>query len=94
MKLYYFLILTLSILVPCMMMAQTGKIKKHPNIVYIMSDDHGYQAISAYGYGLNETPHIDRLAKEGAIFTRATVTNSLCAPSRAVLLTGKHSYIK
>lgn len=58
-----------------------------------MSDDHAYQAISAYGYGLNKTPHIDRLAKEGVLFTKATVTNSLCAPSRAVLLTGKHSYI-
>lgn len=58
-----------------------------------MSDDHGYQAVSAYGRGLNHTPHIDRLATEGALFTRATVTNSLCAPSRAVLLTGKHSYV-
>ncbi|HEY6976655.1 MAG TPA: sulfatase [Chitinophagaceae bacterium] len=66
---------------------------KRPNIVYIMSDDHGYQAISAYGYGLNSTPNIDRLAREGAIFTNACVTNSLCAPSRAVLLTGKHSFI-
>ena len=65
---------------------------KHPNIIYIMSDDHAYQAISAYGYGLNETPNIDRLGKEGALFTRACVTNSLCAPSRAVLLTGKHSF--
>jgi len=65
---------------------------KRPNIIYIMSDDHAYQAISAYGYGLNKTPNIDRLAKEGALFTRATVTNSLCAPSRAVLLTGKHSF--
>lgn len=64
-----------------------------PNIIYIMSDDHAYQAISAYGYGLNETPNIDRLAKEGVIFTRACVTNSLCAPSRAVLLTGKHSFL-
>ena len=64
-----------------------------PNILYIMSDDHAYQAISAYGYGLNETPNIDRLAQEGAIFTRATVTNSICAPSRAVLLTGKHSFV-
>ncbi len=64
-----------------------------PNIIYIMSDDHGYQAISAYGYGLNETPNIDRLAKEGALFTTACVTNSLCAPSRAVMLTGKHSFI-
>lgn len=64
-----------------------------PNILYIMSDDHAYQAISAYGYGLNETPNIDRLAKEGAIFTKACVTNSISAPSRAVLLTGKHSFI-
>ncbi|HUN04218.1 MAG TPA: sulfatase-like hydrolase/transferase [Niabella sp.] len=64
-----------------------------PNIVYIMSDDHGYQAVSAYGYGLNKTPNIDRLAKEGALFTTATVTNSLCAPSRAVMLTGKHSFV-
>ncbi|MEX1239150.1 MAG: sulfatase [Cyclobacteriaceae bacterium] len=64
-----------------------------PNIVFIMSDDHAYQAISAYGHGLNRTPNIDRLAKEGAIFTRACVTNSICAPSRAVILTGKHSFI-
>lgn len=64
-----------------------------PNIVFIMSDDHAYQAISAYGHGLNETPNIDRIANEGAIFTRSTVTNSICAPSRAVVLTGKHSFI-
>jgi arylsulfatase A-like enzyme len=69
---------------------------QRPNIIYIMSDDHAYQAISAYGGSLAElapTPNIDRLAKEGAIFTRATVTNSICAPSRAVLLTGKHSFL-
>jgi len=71
----------------------TKEDNQRPNIIYIMSDDHAYQAISAYGYGLNETPNIDRLAEEGAIFTRACVTNSLCAPSRAVLLTGKHSFI-
>ncbi|MEQ9439210.1 MAG: sulfatase [Cyclobacteriaceae bacterium] len=64
-----------------------------PNIVFIMSDDHAYQAISAYGHGLNETPNIDRIANEGAIFTRSCVTNSICAPSRAVLLTGKHSFV-
>jgi arylsulfatase A-like enzyme len=64
-----------------------------PNIIYIMSDDHAYQAVSAYGYGLNNTPNIDRLAKEGAIFTRACVSNSLCAPSRAAMLTGKHSFV-
>lgn len=64
-----------------------------PNIVFIMSDDHAYQAISAYGYGLNNTPNIDRIGKEGAIFNRFFVTNSICAPSRAVMLTGKHSHI-
>ena len=69
------------------------KESQKPNILYIMSDDHAYQAISAYGYGLNETPNIDRIAEGGAIFTRACVTNSICAPSRAVLLTGKHSFI-
>ncbi len=69
------------------------KAGKKPNILYIMSDDHAYQAISAYGFGLNETPNIDRIAKEGAIFTRACVTNSISAPCRAVLLTGKHSFI-
>ena len=68
-------------------------LKQRPNIIYIMSDDHAYQAISAYGTGLNKTPNIDRLAREGAIFTRACVTNSICAPSRAVMLTGKHSFI-
>lgn len=57
-----------------------------------MSDDHAYQAIGAYGHGLNRTPHIDRLAKEGALFTQGSVTNSICAPSRAVMLTGKHSF--
>jgi arylsulfatase A-like enzyme len=68
------------------------EVETPPNIVFIMSDDHAYQAISAYGHGLNETPNIDRLAKEGALFTRSCVTNSICAPSRAVLLTGKHSF--
>jgi arylsulfatase A-like enzyme len=64
-----------------------------PNIVLMISDDHAYQAISAYGHRLNKTPNIDRLANEGALFTRACVTNSICAPSRAVILTGKNSFI-
>lgn len=87
----YLLLLTAT-LMPCVAFAQKAA-KKRLNIVYIMSDDHAYQAVSAYGFGLNNTPNIDRLAKEGLRFTRATVTNSLCAPSRAVLLTGKHSFI-
>ena len=64
-----------------------------PNIIFIMSDDHAFQAISAYGYGLNQTPNIDRIAREGAIFNKGFVTNSLCAPSRAVLLTGKFNHL-
>jgi len=70
-----------------------NKEKKRPNIVFIMSDDHAYQAISAYNNKLIQTPNIDRIAKEGMLFTNASVTNSICAPSRAVILTGKHSHI-
>ncbi len=66
---------------------------KRPNIVFIMSDDHAYQAISAYNKTLTQTPNIDRIASEGMLFTNACVTNSICAPSRAVILTGKHSHI-
>lgn len=72
---------------------QTKTVEKQPNIVFIMSDDHGYQAISAYGYGLNNTPNIDRLAEEGVLFSKGFVTNSICSPSRAVMLTGKHSFV-
>ena len=64
-----------------------------PNILFIMSDDHAYQAISAYGYNLIQTPNIDRLAEEGILFQNSYVTNSICSPSRAVLLTGKHSHL-
>ncbi len=67
--------------------------QKKPNIVFIMSDDHAYQAISAYDKRLTQTPNIDRIANEGMLFTNACVTNSICAPSRAVILTGKHSHI-
>jgi arylsulfatase A-like enzyme len=66
---------------------------KKPNILFIMSDDHAYQAISAYDDRLIQTPNIDRIANEGMLFTNASVTNSICAPSRAVILTGKHSHL-
>ncbi|QDT69089.1 Choline-sulfatase [Planctomycetes bacterium MalM25] len=62
-----------------------------PNMIFIMSDDHAYQAISAYGSALNKTPNIDRLADEGIRFDRCYVANSICSPSRATILTGKHS---
>jgi N-acetylglucosamine-6-sulfatase len=67
---------------------------KQPNIVFIFSDDHALQAISAYGERFREispTPNIDRLAREGAVFERSFCANSICGPSRACILTGKHS---
>ena len=66
---------------------------KAPNIVFIFSDDHAYQAISAYGSTINQTPNIDRLAKEGMLFRNCYVTNSICGPSRAVILTGKYGHL-
>lgn len=66
--------------------------EKPPNIVIIVSDDHTRQAISAYGSTIAQTPNIDRIAEEGVLFTNAYVTNSICGPSRAVLLTGKYSH--
>ncbi|WP_448633479.1 sulfatase-like hydrolase/transferase [Pedobacter panaciterrae] len=58
-----------------------------PNIIVIISDDHAYQAIGAYGNKIAHTPNIDRLAKEGALLTNQLVTNSICGPSRACFLT-------
>ncbi len=63
-----------------------------PNIVIIVSDDHAFQTIGAYGNKLNASPNIDRIAKEGVVFNKAYVTNSICGPSRAVILTGKYSH--
>ena len=69
-----------------------SRAQQRPNIVLIVSDDHAYQAISAYGSKLMQTPGIDRIANEGAIFKKAYVTNSICGPSRATILTGKYSH--
>jgi arylsulfatase A-like enzyme len=65
---------------------------KRPNILYIMCDDHAAHAISCYGSRINVTPNLDRLAREGMRFENAFVTNALCGPSRATLLTGKYSH--
>ncbi|MFZ1456354.1 MAG: sulfatase [Saprospiraceae bacterium] len=79
------------LLVQCSLIAQSQD--KRPNIIMIFSDDHALQAISAYGSPHIKTPNIDRIASEGAIFKNTFVTNSICAPSRAVLLTGKYNHI-
>lgn len=63
-----------------------------PNFVIILADDHSCNAISAYGGKLMETPHLDRLASRGMRFDQAMVSNSICSPSRATLLTGKYSH--
>ena len=91
----YFLVLLCTIVLFSSCSEEPEKLKKpeRPNIVFIMSDDHAYQAISAYDDKLIQTPNIDRIANEGMLFSNASVTNSICAPSRAVILTGKHSHI-
>ncbi|MDX9754025.1 MAG: sulfatase-like hydrolase/transferase, partial [bacterium] len=64
-----------------------------PNIIYIMTDDHAAHALSCYGSVVNRTPNLDRLAREGVRFTHSFCTNSLCAPCRAVVLTGKFNHV-
>jgi arylsulfatase A-like enzyme len=64
-----------------------------PNIIFIMSDDHAAQAMSCYGSKINQTPNLDRLAEEGMRLDNCFCTNGICAPSRAVILTGKHSHL-
>jgi arylsulfatase A-like enzyme len=66
---------------------------RRPNILFVFTDDHAAHAISAYGSRINQTPNIDRLARGGMLFRNCFATNSLCAPSRAVVLTGKHSHL-
>ncbi len=65
---------------------------RRPNILFIMSDDHAAHGLSCYGSEIFSTPNIDRLADEGMRFTTTVGVNSLCAPSRAIFLTGKHSH--
>lgn len=68
---------------------------QRPNVIFIMSDDHAEQAISAYGHPISQkapTPHIDRIASEGTLFLNNYCSNSICGPSRAAILTGKHSH--
>jgi arylsulfatase A-like enzyme len=71
----------------------TPPASQRPNILFIFTDDHASHAISAYGSKINKTPHLDRLANEGMLFRNCFCTNSICAPSRAVIQTGKHSHI-
>ena len=64
-----------------------------PNIIFIMANDHTAKVISCYGEGINHTPNLDRIATEGMRFNHCYVTNSICTPSRATILTGTHNYV-
>ena len=84
---FYSLFLTLGVL------ALSGAAK--PNILFIFTDDHAYQAVGAYDSWLKEhcpTPHIDSLARDGMLFEQCYVTNSICGPMRAAIQTGKYSH--
>ena len=70
-----------------------GENEKRPNIVYIMTDDHGTGALSCYGSQINQTPNLDRIANGGMRLDNCYVTYSLCSPSRAAILTGKYAHI-
>lgn len=82
-----------TLVAPSLLALSCTEREKPLNILYIMSDDHSYQTISAYNPDLIDTPNIDRLAEEGVRFTNSFVANSISGPSRACLLTGKHSHI-
>src|SRR2546426_6793003 len=73
--------------------AQTGLGGDRPNFVFILTDDQRWDAFSAAGHPFAKTPHIDRLAREGARFSNAFVTTSLCSPSRATFLTGQYAHL-
>ncbi len=79
--------------IPLLFSAIKAAAQDRPNIIFIFSDDHAQHAISAYGSKVNQTPNIDRLATEGARFSNSFVTNSICTPSRATLLTGQYSHL-
>ncbi|HEU5315214.1 MAG TPA: sulfatase [Chloroflexota bacterium] len=71
----------------------TSSQTRRPNILFIMSDDHAAHAISAYGSRINQTPHLDRIAQGGMRLDACLCTNSICAPSRASILTGTYSHV-
>ncbi|WP_206018862.1 sulfatase-like hydrolase/transferase [Rubritalea profundi] len=85
----------LTILASASMSLMVSAEQKRPNILFLFSDDHALKSISAYGGPLKDiapTPYIDSIAEEGAIFENSFCGNSICGPSRASILTGKHSH--
>ncbi|QDU71349.1 sulfatase family protein [Mucisphaera calidilacus] len=82
----------LSVLICLMLLSPVRGQERRPNIVFVFTDDHATSAISAYGSTRNVTPNLDRLAREGVLMENFFCTNSICAPSRAAILTGLHSH--
>ena len=80
-------------LLAVVLLAKDLSAASRPNILLIFTDDHAFQAMSCYGSNRNKTPNLDRIADEGMRFDRGFVTNSICGPSRAVILTGKYSHL-
>src|SRR5256885_8861026 len=89
MRTFTLALLTLALLAAPLSAADDAR----PSILYIMADDHAAHAISAYGSKINKTPNIDRIGKEGMRFSQCLVTNSICTPSRAAILTGKYAHV-
>jgi arylsulfatase A-like enzyme len=83
----------LALLFGAVVSAGAAGLKERPNILFIMSDDHAAHAMSCYGSMVNQTPNLDRIAKEGVRFERCFAVNSICSPSRATILTGKYSHL-
>ncbi len=85
------IVLILIFTVSCQSKKQEQKENRKPNIIYILADDLGYGELGCYGQKKIETPNIDQLAKEGMMFMQHYSGSPVCAPSRSVLLTGKHT---
>ena len=94
-RMSYSLVLGLSLLAIRLVFSQAsfGQASSRPNIVFIFTDDHCQQALSAYDPSRMTTPNMDRIADQGMKFNRCYVTNAICGPSRAVIQTGKHSHL-
>lgn len=85
--------IALASLAVALSLTATLQAAERPNILFIFTDDHAAHALSCYGSEINETPNLDRIAREGMLFRNCFATNALCGPSRAVIQTGKYSHI-